>query len=67
MNIVDTSPVSSSVMLTMYPVIIPFCPSIGGVSHVSRIEREETATAAELRGGELGTVYMSSNRTQVLL
>ena len=62
MNIADTSPVSSSVMLTVYPVIMPFCPSTGGASHVRRIEREETATAAELRGGELGTVDMSSDK-----
>ena len=43
-NIADASPVSSSVMLRVYPIIMPFCPSTGGGSHVRMIEREERAT-----------------------
>ena len=45
-------------MLTMYPVIMPFCSSTGGASHLRRTEREERATAVQLLGGEVGAVHV---------
>lgn len=56
MNTSVTSLVSSSILPTLYPVMTSFCPSIGGMPHDKRMERDERTVALKFVGGEEGAV-----------
>ena len=52
----NTSPVSTSVMLTLYCLIMPFWSSVGGGSQDILIEVELVAVRLTSSGGPLGAI-----------
>ena len=56
MNTSVASSFSSSAVLTVYPMMTPFCPSIGGIPHDKRMEREERTIPLKFVGGDEGAM-----------